>query len=102
MTPILDKLGQTRDNISALFNNTIDLKNNLEEINILFKNLKNDLIVEYESRNKTELKNPQPNKEKFLPINYLIEYGPPKNNITTLGGIYRDLKIFEPYTINQH
>lgn len=100
LTPILDKLGQTRDNISALFNNTIDLKNNLEEINILFKNLENDLIVEYESRNKTELKNPQPNKEKFLPINYLIEYGPPKNNITTLGGIYRDLKIFEPYTID--
>ena len=101
LTPILDKFEQTQENISDLFNKTVNLKNDLVEINALFDNLEQNLEIEFSIRNETLLENPEPEKEQFFPIKYIDEYGPPNNVSTTLGLIYDNLTIFEPYTLGR-
>ena len=101
LTPILDKFGQTKNNISDLFNKTIDLKNDLVEINELFDGLENNLENEFSNINETKIDNPEPEKEQFIPIKYINEYGPPNNSSTTLGLIYDTLNKFEPYTLGR-
>ena len=101
LDPILKKFEQTKENISDLFNKTIDLKDDLSEINMLFDDLEENLIKEFLMKNETELENPEPGEEKFHPINYMNEYGPPNNPSTTLGSIYENLNIFEPKTLER-
>lgn len=101
LTPILEKFEQTQENISYLFNRTLDLKNDLTEINELFDNLEESLENEFSKRNETKLENPEPEKGQFIPIKYINEYGPIDNVSTTLGLIYDNLTTFEPYTIGR-
>ena len=99
LKPILDKLDQTKHNISELFDKTIDLNQNFSNLNNIFNNLRDDLFSEFSTRNETKLFNPEPDKEQFIPINYIKAYGPPDNFSTTLGLINSNLEIFRPYTL---
>ena len=95
LQPILDKLNQTKHNISELCDKTVDLNTNYQNLSKLYDDLKNGINDSFSSRNEVKLVNPEPDKEEFIPINFINIYGPPDNISTTLGLINSNLNYLD-------
>lgn len=96
---ILSLLKETSNNITALKTKTANLKDQLNVIDISFKTFSQDLTKEYNKRYNTEIKNPIPNGNDFIP-DYLSLYGPITNEETALGLINKEKNAYHDYTFS--
>jgi hypothetical protein len=91
---IVNKLEETRNEISSLEDKTNKVKSQLNDIEPIFDDFAQNLTIEYETRINQKLKNPTPGEDEFVP-EYLSKYGPYTEGETTLWLINEELSGFK-------
>lgn len=91
---IVNKLDETRDEISSLQDKTNEVKSQLKAIEPIFDDFTQNLTNEFDTRSLIKLKNPTPEKDEFTP-DYFSKYGPITEENTALGGINKELSGFK-------
>jgi hypothetical protein len=96
---IVNKLEETRNEISSLEDKTTKVKSQLNDIEPIFADFTQNLTIEYETRIGQKLKNPTPDEDEFVP-EYLSQYGPYTKGETTLWLINEELSGFKKERYN--
>ena len=91
---IVNKLEETRNEISTLKDKTDEVKSQLKKIEPSFSDFVQNLTNEYDSRKDQKLKNPTPEGDEFVP-DYLSKYGPYTTKETALWAINEELSGFK-------
>ena len=91
---IVNKLDETKNEISSLQDKTNEVKSQLNDIEPLFADFVQNLTIEYDTRKGKKLKNPTPDEDEFVP-EYLSEYGPHTVENKTLWFINEELSGFK-------
>jgi hypothetical protein len=91
---IVNKLDETKNEISSLQDKTNDVKSQLNAIEPIFTDFTQNLTIEYDTRKGKKLKNPTPDEDEFVP-EYLSQYGPHTQEKTSLWAINEELSGFK-------
>ena len=91
---IVNKLDETKNEISSLQDKTNEVKSQLNDIEPLFADFVQNLTIEYDTRKGKKLKNPTPDEDEFVP-EYLSEYGPHTDENKALWFINEELSGFK-------
>ena len=91
---IVNKLDETKNEISSLQDKTNEVKSQLNDIEPLFADFVQNLTIEYDTRKGKKLKNPTPDEDEFVP-EYLSGYGPHTVENKTLWLINEELSGFK-------
>ena len=101
LSGIIEKLQETKDNITSLESKVEEIKNINNQIestfNPLFENYTNFLQQEYDNRiENKEVINPDPNSNGNITPNFIInEYGPPETENTLLNAIFKEINLLK-------
>jgi len=91
---IVNKLDETKNEISSLQDKTKEVKSQLNDIEPMFVDFVQNLTIEYDTRKEKKLKNPTPDEDEFVP-EYLSKYGPHTEEETALWAINEELSVFK-------
>ena len=95
LQPIMDKLEETSKNISSLQGDAEELQIKFnQEVTPLCDSFHEDLNKEYNLRKETKVRNPEPNGETLITSDYILLYGPPETEKTSLNNIYNEINVF--------
>ena len=102
LSPIVNKLVSTKDEIQAVGDNSTKVSTALDGTNKLFNIFSTDIENEWNAKKNIEISSPIPNDEdKKITPDYIQKYGSMDDSSTRLGAIKAELDKFNELTIPQ-